>query len=76
VTIAHDKLIHAAAGALVSGLALWLTGAPALAFLAGLAAGLLKELYDRHFGGTVDRWDVVATAAPGALLALGLWCFG
>lgn len=64
----HDKLIHAAAGALVSAGAFGLTHSPVLAFLAGLVAGLAKEVYDHYFGGDVDEWDVVATAAPGALI--------
>lgn len=64
----HDKLMHAAAGALVSAVAFGLTHSPVLAFLAGLSAGLLKELHDHYFGGDVDEWDVVSTAAPGAFI--------
>lgn len=69
--IPRDKLLHLAAGAAVSFAALMFAG-PGWAAIAGIVAGIAKELYDRDRRDrhTVDGMDAVATAIPGALIWL------
>lgn len=72
--IGCDKLLHFAAGALITTLVVVVTGSLALAGAAALLAGAGRELYDAYHPGTntADIWDVVATCAgwiPVALVA-------
>lgn len=67
----HDKKLHLVAGAAIS----WLVGIGALALslplwlapIAAAFAGLCKEIWDLAGHGDPDEWDLVATAAGGAL---------
>lgn len=69
----QDKALHFAAGVFIAFLFAPL--GMMHAFLATLAAGALKEIYDRLFGGSVELLDVVATAAGGAI-AVGILVVG
>jgi hypothetical protein len=63
-----DKQAHFFAGAAIAAtIALYLN--PALGLVAGILAGLAKELYDRAGYGTPDLKDFLATAA-GACVVL------
>jgi len=61
----YDKLLHFAAGALITTLVIIVTGSLALAGVAVLLAGVLREVYDAYHPdtNTVDIWDIVATCA-------------
>lgn len=67
-SIPLDKQLHFFAGMAVCAMA-----APFgldVAFMAALVAAVGKEVYDHFFGGTVDAYDVLATAlGAGALIA-------
>lgn len=63
----HDKLLHLAAGCVLSLAALALCGTLA-ALVIGIVAGVAKEAWDATGDGTVDPWDAVATAAPGFVM--------
>lgn len=70
--IAHDKLLHAGAGLVVT-VAVWmLTGNAAIGFAASVFAGFAKELVDMVLerGHVADPLDILATAAPGFVLWL------
>ena len=63
--IPHDKLLHYVVGLLLFALcgqfvSVW------IAFVIVFALSVIKEVYDRFFGGSVEVWDVVA-AMTGAL---------
>ena len=63
----RDKVLHFAAGAVISGAAYALTGSLWAAVLAAALAGAAKEAYDATGRGTVDLMDFIATVA-GALI--------
>lgn len=72
--IPRDKALHALAGLAAACAGLFLAGGGGAAALAALAAGIGKEWSDarnpvRH---RVDGWDALWTAAPGALVAVGV----
>lgn len=80
--IAHDKLLHFAAGTL-SGLPAIALGyfVPALApwawaLLLAVAVGVGKEIYDYASGGTVDHMDTVATVAGAMPVVLAFLVLG
>lgn len=66
-----DKLLHFLAGALIS-LVLIVPFGPLVASLASLAAGIVKEAYDRMDAqpGDVELADVLWTWAGGSVLPL------
>lgn len=70
--IACDKLLHFAAGALITTLVVIVTGSLALAGAAVLLAGAGREVYDAYHPdtNTADIWDVVATCAGWIPVAL------
>lgn len=43
------------------------------ALFVSIAAGFGKEEYDKKFGGTYDRWDIVATFAGGCIGSASLF---
>jgi hypothetical protein len=65
-TMPRDKLYHAAAGAIVALAAYLLSGSPAFASLALIAAAIGKEVWDSLGHGTRDAWDAIWTIAGGA----------
>ena len=67
--IAKDKLLHFVAGVLVYALTAWILGVYALIAVVIVAIG--KEVYDSHYGGTVDVYDALATMAGGLVVAIG-----
>jgi len=69
----NDKLIHALAGAVITGLAslflpLW------IAFLVAVGTGLGKEIYDYFYPAThtADGMDFLATGLGSLLMAITL----
>jgi hypothetical protein len=80
-----DKIMHACAGVVVATVAvsiaaLWIRNMYTLQYIAvwsALMVGIGKELYDEYSGkGTLEYWDVMATAFGGACVALIiLTCF-
>lgn len=78
MTIGKDKLLHAAAGAVIAIVAalIWrFTVGNGWAFAgicSALLAGVGKELYDRRDYGVFDLEDVAATVI-GGLICLLLW---
>lgn len=72
--LAHDKILHVAAGTFIGLVVFFITGGNGLfAFLAALIAGLGKEYLwdrDRRESHTVDPMDAFWTAVPGALIWL------
>jgi len=73
-TICTDKYLHYLCGLCIAQLAAqilahhmawWL--AFFLGFIISVVAGLLKEWYDRHHGGTPDMADTLATTYGGLL---------
>ena len=73
-TICTDKYLHYLCGLCIALLAAqilahhkawWL--AFFLGFIISVVAGLLKEWYDRHHGGTPDMADTLATTYGGLL---------
>ena len=71
--MAKDKLYHATAGAIVSAVVFCVTGNPWFGLAAAVIAGAAKEFWDSLGHGTVDVWDLVATAAGGAAVSCGIW---
>lgn len=60
---ANDKTLHFVAGAAASKFTTQTTNSPMAGCAAALATGIAKEIYDRKFGGVVDRYDALATGA-------------
>lgn len=65
----RDKVLHFAAGAVISSATYALTGSLWGAVLAAALAGAAKEAYDATGRGTVDLWDFIATVAGAAVPA-------
>jgi uncharacterized protein YfiM (DUF2279 family) len=65
-----DKGKHAAAGALISGSTLQLTGSARLALAAGTAAAIGKELSDMRSAGHTPSYRDAAVTMAGALIAV------
>ena len=72
--IPKDKLLHFVVGSLVYASTSWLLGYYALIAVLVVAVG--KEMYDFVYGGTVDKWDVVATMAGGITVLIGGYYYG
>jgi uncharacterized protein YfiM (DUF2279 family) len=65
-----DKGRHAAAGALIAGSTLQLTGSERLALAAGTAAAVGKELVDMHRAGHTASYRDAAVTVVGAVFAV------
>ena len=63
MNIKKDKILHLAAGFIIALLLTWIS--PLAALLVVVLAGIMKELFDYYFNGTVDKWDFVATVLGG-----------
>ena len=63
MNIKKDKILHLAAGFIIALLLTWIS--PLVALLVVVLAGIMKELFDYYFNGTVDKWDFVATVIGG-----------
>ena len=61
--IAKDKQLHLLAGFIIALCIVWIT--PFVALVTVIVIGILKELWDKRHGGTVDGWDVIATILGG-----------
>lgn len=72
--IDKDKLLHFVAGSLIYASTSWFLGYYALGLVVVVAVG--KEMYDFVYGGTVDKWDVVATMAGGITVLIGGYYYG
>lgn len=59
----HDKDAHFLAGSAVSQFVTQETGSPLAGCAAAIGVGVLKEAYDRKYGGDVSGADVAATVA-------------
>lgn len=66
VSIPHDKLLHLLAGLLINAYSLGIAyrivpfwWAVLIGFVFALVVLILKEVYDRHHGGSVEVMDVV-----------------
>ena len=64
----HDKVQHAAVGAVTSAAVTHFTGSKLAGCAASLALGVGKEVYDRHAGGNVEALDAIATGAGGCVI--------
>jgi hypothetical protein len=62
INIPQDKIKHFAVGLVISLSTMWIH--PLLSLLLVTAAAVGKEIYDHFYGGTVDKWDIVATVLP------------
>ena len=67
IKIPYDKKLHFIAGAFAFSI-ISLLASPLLALLGSAVVGVLKEVYDHYFGGTVDAWDAVATGLGGLFI--------
>ena len=65
--IQQDKIKHFIAGTITSAFVHAITGSPMLAFVASVALGISKEVYDSRGHGTVEVADAVATVAGGVV---------
>ena len=63
MNIKKDKILHLAAGFIIALLLTWIS--PLAALLVVVLVGIMKELFDYYFNGTVDKWDFVATVIGG-----------
>lgn len=71
ITLSQDKANHAFYGLLVySIIAIW---SPFVGVVVVLMLAVLKEVLDSYIGGTVDKWDVVATALAVVSLYIAVW---
>lgn len=78
VSIPHDKLLHILAGIVIAMVVLrvvsfvGVTGmiARMIAIVVVIAAGLLREFYNKKHGGVFDKKDMYATISGGLIVAL------
>lgn len=78
VSIPHDKLLHILAGIVIAMVVLRVVsfvGAPAMiariiAIVVVIAAGALREFYNKKHGGIFDKKDMYATISGGLIVAL------
>ena len=71
VTLTQDKANHAFQGLLIYSLLAFYS--PLVAIVVVLVVGFGKEVLDGFIGGTVDKWDIVATiSAPFLLYVISL----
>ena len=73
-TLPIDKANHAFQGLLIY--ALIAIYSPLAAIVVVVIVGVGKEVVDRYIGGTVDKWDVVATVASPIVLYVAQWLVG
>ena len=66
VTMPQDKANHAFQGLLIYSLIALYN--PLIAIIVVLVIGVGKEILDKYIGGTVDKWDTVATVAAPIIL--------
>lgn len=70
-----DKYLHALAGMLMTALFACVRVLAPFAFVFGLAAGIIKELWDRRSGGSVEYEDIVATYLGALLMQVFIWLY-
>lgn len=77
VSIPHDKLLHILAGIVIAMVVLRVVsfvGVPAMIAriiaIVVIAAGLLREFYNKKHGGVFDKKDMYATISGGLIVAL------
>lgn len=66
LTLEEDKANHAFYGLVVYSILLLINSTVAICGV--LAVAILKEIYDKYFGGTSDRLDVIYTITTPLLL--------
>lgn len=67
IKIPEDKLSHFAAGIVAFSFFVLMFN-PSSAFICAVITGVLKEVYDHFFGGTVDVWDAIVTGLGGLFI--------
>lgn len=74
-SIPQDKLLHFIAGALIVALCSFIKGFAPYAWVAGVVAGMLKEVYDSRNNGSVEVLDFAATTAGALAMQMAVWLY-
>ena len=74
-SIPQDKLLHFIAGALIVALCSFIKGFAPYAWVAGVVAGMLKEVYDSRGHGSVEVLDFAATTAGALTMQMAVWFY-